>query len=420
MPQDQRGPARRPLTRRAFLGRSGQAALVLGGAVLLDACGGGNPAAKAPAGPLLASPENPVTWPIAADNQPIADGLEPEKNAVLKLYNWAEYINKDTVKAFEKQYKKYGAKVEISTFNTMNEAIAKLRSGKVSFDVFFPTYDVLGKLIQANFLRPLNHTYVANITNVWPEFQNPFYDQQWQYSVPYTVYNAGIAWRTDKVSEDVGKRANPWEALWDPKYKGKVGLLDDYREAMSMVLLKNGITNLNTGNQADIDKVRDDLLAMAKAVNPTVNTKDYVDLPESKTWITHAWSGDMVNAQYYMPKGQSADVMRYWAPPSDKAPVNNDLMVLMRSGKAPVLAHHFLNFMLDHDHALENMSWNGYQPPQNKITTKSLVADEYVPANLTTAVVTPEYVAKGLRELELSPQVDNMWLTAWEEFKAGA
>jgi hypothetical protein len=42
-----------------------------------------------------------------------------------------------------------------------------------------------------------------------------------------------------------------------------------------------------------------------------------------------------------MPKGQSADVMRYWFPPDNKGPVNSDLIVLPRSGRNPVLGHLF-------------------------------------------------------------------------------
>jgi spermidine/putrescine transport system substrate-binding protein len=419
MARDPRDPSAlsHPLSRRAFLA-------VAGSGVLLAACGkggGDSGSGSAAQGPPLASPQNPVLWPIAEDNPPIANGLEPEKDAVLKIYNWADYIDKAVaVDAFQKKYKKYNVKVEISSFNTMDEAIAKLRTGQVPFDVFFPTYDRVGKLIQAKLLRPLNQSYIPNIDQVWPVFKNPFYDQQWRYSVPYTVYTTGVAWRVDKVKKDVAGMANPYEILWDADYRGKIAILDDYREAISMTLLKNGVTDLNTGDPKLIDKAKQDLLAMAKAVKPLVNTKDYVDLPEGRTWVTQAWSGDMNAAQYYMPKGQSADVIRYWYPPDGRGTVNNDLICVVKSGKNPVLAHHFLNYMLDFDVAMKNFEWNGYQPPQTKANPKSLVADEYIPPNLSTTVVLPEYFDKGFRQLELSPAVDSLWTAAWQQFKAGA
>src|SRR5689334_1570943 len=88
------GPAHRATSRRHFLVGAGLAAL--GGPAFLTACtrdpGGttGNPAAT---GSLqLASPAHPVTWPIQPGNEPIADGLAPEKNATLQVYNYADYV----------------------------------------------------------------------------------------------------------------------------------------------------------------------------------------------------------------------------------------------------------------------------------------------------------------------------------------
>lgn len=418
----QEPPARtRPVSRRAFLHRSGAALALTAGGALLEACGGGSQRKRlAQAGPLLASPSHPVKWPLYPDNPAIADGLLPERNATLKLYNWSDYIYKKVVQDFAKKYKQYGVKVQISTFNNMDEALAKIRSGKLDFDIMFPTYDVLGKLVQAKYLRPLNHSYIPNIDQVWPVFQNPFYDQAWQYSVPYVVFTTGIAWRVDKVSEDIAKLPNPYEVFWDTRFKGKVEILDDYREAMSMVLLKNGITDLNTGDPTKINLVREQLLDLAKKVQPVVSITDYVDLPEAKVWVTQSWSGDMVNAQYYMPKGQSASVMRYWFPPDGHGAVGSDLIAILRSGKNPVLSHLFLNWMLDADVAIENMGWNGYQPPLRKLNPKELVSEELIPSNLASATVLPEYFDQGYRQLELSPAVDNLWHDAWQQFKAGA
>jgi spermidine/putrescine transport system substrate-binding protein len=100
------------ISRRAFLSRSAAAALAVSGGVLLQGCGERDPTGAAPgaAGPRLASPDNPVTWPIKAGNEPIAANLPPERGATLKVYNWTEYIYKDVVKDFEKKYAKYDAK----------------------------------------------------------------------------------------------------------------------------------------------------------------------------------------------------------------------------------------------------------------------------------------------------------------------
>ena len=69
----------------------------------------------------------------------------------------------------------------------MEEAIGKMTSGQLSFDVFFPTVDYIGKLVTKKLLIPLNQDYLPNLaTDVWPVYTNPYYDQEARYTVPHT------------------------------------------------------------------------------------------------------------------------------------------------------------------------------------------------------------------------------------------
>ena len=165
----------------------------------------------------IASPTNPVKWPINPGNEPIASGLEPEANATLRIYNYADYLDKAVIKDFEKEYADYGVTVEYSTFNDYPEALTKIRSGSVPYDVTFISPYYMGRLVYGNLIRPLNHSYIDNIGDVWQEFQNPWYDQEWQYSVPYVIYTTGIGWRADLIPEDIGARPNPYDVFWDSK-----------------------------------------------------------------------------------------------------------------------------------------------------------------------------------------------------------
>ena len=377
------------------------------------------PAASPSPSLLIASPDHPVTWPIAADNPAIADGLTPEKGATLQLYNYVDYIDPAAIKSFEAKYKQYGVKVVISTFEDTNEALAKLRAGAVPFDIYFPSYDAIGKLALGGLLRPLTHSYIPNIKNVWPQFQNPFYDGGWQYSVPYTVYTTGISWRGDRVKEDIGARANPYDVFWDTRYSGRISVLDDYREVETMVLLRMGITDINTTDDATLAKVRTALLSLASTTHPKVTVSQYTDLPEGKLDVAQAWSGDAVNMQSYLPSGKNASILRYWFPSDGKGVVNSDLMVVLRGGKNPVLAQLFINHLLDPAVAAANFSAIGYQPPQVGLNPKQLVADQTIPPSLASAAVLPEYFDTGYRTLELPPDVDAKWLANWSQFKAG-
>jgi spermidine/putrescine transport system substrate-binding protein len=408
----------RPLSRRTFLRGTLGLSLGAGAAALLAGCGGDAPTATGGVASQIATPDNPVLWPVSRDNRPIKPGLEPERNATLHLYNWEDYINEDVIKAFEQKYRAYGAKVKVSTFDNASDAVSNVRSGRADYDILFVTYDLLGQLVLGGHVRPLTQSYIPNIGQVWPVFQNPFYDQDWRYSVPYTVYTTGIGWRADKIHQDVAKLADPYEILWDSRYHGRVGVLDEYRETIGMVLLKNGITNLNTTRPKHLELVRKDLRDLALATRPVVDVNAYEDLPTGKTWVSMAFSGDLVAAPYYLSKGLDAGVLRYWFPLDGRGTVGNDLMTVLRSSRHPVLAHHFLNFLLDFDMAMLNLEWNGFQPPQVRIEPTLLVKQSYIPQNLTSAVVRQEYFETGFRAVELDPQVDKSWHQAWAEFKA--
>ncbi|GFG52799.1 ABC transporter substrate-binding protein [Mycolicibacterium agri] len=409
-------PHRHGPTRRQFLARAAilaAAAPSLG--AVLSACSKSGPTSAQPT-LTLASPDSPVKWDIPDDNKPIADGLEPEKGATLQLYTYADYISPDAVNSFQD---KYGVTVEISTFNDTDEAITKIRGGSVNYDLYYPSYDQISRLVSGKLIQPLNHSYIPNIKNVWPSFTDPWYDQEWRYTVPYTIYTTGIGWRNDIVKTDVAAMPNPYDVLWDPQYKGKTAVIDDWHTAMSMVLLREGITDVNTSSEADLKLVGEQLNAMVAATSPKVTITMYNDLPAGQLGVSQMWSGDIINAQSYLPEGTSTDILQYWFPPDGKGLVDNDLMVILKNGKNPVLAHLFINHMLEPEVAMQNFTAIGYQPPQNSITADSLVAEEFIPENLRTAIVKPEYFDVGYRLLELDAANQDAWQKVWQAFNAG-
>jgi spermidine/putrescine transport system substrate-binding protein len=414
--EDDESRARKEYSRREFLRR---AAGVAGAGALLGTFGGFDSILEGLAGAAsktpLPRPDEPVLWPIAKGNEPIANNLKPEQNATLKLYNWVAYINQAVVNNFAKRYK---CKVEVTTFNTMEEAIAKLRSGE-SFDVFFPTIDQLGPLVEGGLLRPLNHSYIPNISQAWPDFTDPWYDQKWRYTVPYTIYTTGIAWRKDHVNENPYKMSNAYAMPWQSKYKGKVAILDDYREGLSLGLMKNGIYDLNTTEQKQINQSLASLQDLARLTNVHIDNNDYSNVPSGQIWIHHAWSGDIAAAPAYMPKGVSVDVVGYWFPTDGRGPVGNDTITILKSGRNPVLAHLFLDYMLDLNNAIENISYNGYMQPLTGVTPEKLVQEKILPPSLMSTVVLPAYFRRGVGEFQLASSANAAWEQAWLQFSQG-
>jgi spermidine/putrescine transport system substrate-binding protein len=400
----------RGISRRQLLAAG--AGVALGG--MLSGCGSALNAIGAGGNDKIPLPrqDNPIKWPIFPDNKPIASGLAPEKGATLQIYNWVAYINEAVINNF---CKKYDCNYSLTTFNTMEEAISKLVSGQFQFDVFFPTVDVLSQLILAKLIRPLNQSYIPNMANTWADYRNPFYDQGWRYTTPYSIYTTGMAWRKDKVNLSPSWNM-PWEGA---RYKGKVAVLDDYRETIGLALLRSGNLNLNETSTPVIQAAGKALSELSALTNVRIDNNDYTDVPTGKTWIHHAWSGDMAAANQYLPKGTSIDTIGYWFPANRRGPVANDLMVNLPSGANPVLSHLFIDYMLDVGNALENYSYVGYMQPLTEVTPEKLISEKLLPPQLVSTVVLPTYFRDGLFELELPPAVDAVWESTWNSFSKG-
>jgi spermidine/putrescine transport system substrate-binding protein len=376
-----------------------------------------------PGGLPLPRTDNSVTWAILDDNQAVADGKEPEGGS-LRVYNYADYLDPDTLKKFETEF---NCQVEIATYNSADEAYSKLASGSVSFDVILGlSGGHIVQLMAGQILQPLNHSYLPNLANIWPELQDPFYDKGSRYTVPYVVWCDGIGWRNDVVKEEIAGADVPWDIFWHSEaYKGKVGLLDDYRDGLSMPMQREGlrqgrIPDLNTEDATIIQAAGAALEELSQIANIKVAITDYQTLPEGKTVLHHSWSGDLVSAAlYYLPEGTPADVLSFWGPTKGGV-VQNDFFCIQRGATKPVLAHAWINFMLDPQNAYDNFAnFVGYVPPQTSIDAKKLVTDELIPESLEPAIVTPEQFLANQELLSLSVEGDRLWQNAWSKFRAG-
>jgi spermidine/putrescine transport system substrate-binding protein len=365
-------------------------------------------------------PDAPVRWKRYPENPAIESGLPPESDRTLRLFNWDAYTAPAVLRDFERDF---DVRVEVSTFYDMTQAISKLRVGAVSPDVFFPTVDTLGRLIVANLVQPVQASYLPHRADIWPELQHPFYDLDSAYTVPYSVYTTGIGWRNDLVDTDIPTLPNPWDAMWDTSHAGRVFLLDDYREALSLVLLRDGIVDINTEDARRIQGAAIGLIDLADRVDLKWSANDYTYLPEGRAWVHQAWSGDMVTSPYYGSgtPDEVAQTLSYWFPADGRGEVNNDVMVIPRDAEHPVLAHLFIDYLLTQEHALDNFAWLGYQQPLVTVTEENAISlfPWLGEPNLVGTLVSRDQLTDGLRQLELSAGADAAWQQAWIQFKSG-
>lgn len=400
------------LSRRSFLARAGGAGLAAGGlSPLLAAC---NPIPAAPrAYPAPIWPNNPTPrpQPLYPGNPRIEGGLPPERHATVRVFTWPGKVSQRCLAGFAKRY---NCGVEVTTFATMSQATRALARSAGRFDVFLgPPSNILDPLVTRHLIQPLNRHYLPNIANVWPKFSSPYYDVHLRYSIPFTVYTTGIAWRKDLVHEDLYASTAGWSFPWQAKYKGMVGILDDYRESISLGLLTTGTTDLNTPDPRLIDDSKQALLNLASLVKTRIDNDTADALATGRTAIHLAWSGQALMAAARLPAGLPPDVIGYWFPPDGVGPIGNDTGVIPRGARNPVLAHLLLNYLLDPANAVTNMATSGFQQPLTGLTPQRLVSAGALPRSLVSAAVLPTFYDHGLKELQLLPPVDQFWQQAW-------
>ena len=381
------------------------------GGSLLSACGGDDDDGGSSGGSLpLARVDAPLELPDNAHSA-IESGLDPE-SGTLTIFTYPDYLNPDTIEAFKSAY---GVDVEIATFDTEARLLAGLQTTAYDLVVGATTIG-LPRFVVGDLIQPINRAYLTNFSNVLPSLQSPYYDVGSKYSVPYTVYTTGLGYRRDVIDDAVIAETG-WDTIWDPAYRGYVGIIDDSRDALTMGMYKLGLTDTNTDDPDEINQARDAIIELVEATNARIDILAYQKIPEGTSHINQCWSGDMLIAQYYLPEDVDVDVIGYWAP--ERTTVANDFNVIPSSAEHPVLAHHFIDFLTAPDNALQNFEYVGYQPALTDPSPDDLIAAELVPSHLTAALVTDAQVDGGYRLDALAPDVQQLWEDAFQQVKAG-
>jgi spermidine/putrescine transport system substrate-binding protein len=111
-------------------------------------------------------------------------------------------------------------------------------------------------------------------------------------------------------------------------------------------------------------------------------------------------------------------VFRYWWPTDGRGPINNDTFGVVKGAKNPVLAHLFLNHLLDVETAYVNFVFNFYQQPLTQMTPASLVQRKLIAPNLQSTIIRAPQFQQGYVQGPLSQDGQVLWENAWAAVKS--
>ncbi|GGN21535.1 spermidine/putrescine transport system substrate-binding protein [Actinoplanes campanulatus] len=238
------------------------------------------------------------TRPEAASSSGLATFWEGRKqNGTVDFANWPLYMDPS-----KPELAKFTGRTGITVnyeevIQEMGPWFAKvqpqLSAGKpIGYDLMVITNGIqFGRFRSAGFLAPLDHTRLPNFTaNAAAKYTEESFDPANVFSVPWASGITGIAYDPDKVDGPITSLAD----LWNPRYRGKVGMMSDTTELANFGMLAAGITP-GRSTEADWSKAAAQLRRQKDAgIVRNYYEQDYLDaLGKGEIWISQAWSGDI-------------------------------------------------------------------------------------------------------------------------------
>lgn len=220
----------------------------------------------------------------------------------LRVLNWPEYIDADTVSRFARAS---GLEVEyIEEYNGNEEAFETLleptlgRGKRTGFDIIVPTYWAVARMLESGWLEPIPLERIPNHVNVDPAFLGMPWDRGGRFHMPWQVGITGIAYNPALTGREMRSVAD----LLDPALKGRVGLVSEMRETVGLFMLSQGAdpSRVTAGAaHAAVDRL-EAVVASGQVARFTAN--EFVDeLKANRFAACLAWSGDIVQLQAERP-----------------------------------------------------------------------------------------------------------------------
>lgn len=256
---------------------------------------------------------------------------------VLYYFTWSDYVDRPLLKAFEQHT---GIRVVVDTFSSNEELLAKVQGGATGYDIIVPSDFMVSIMARQGLLAEIDKNQVPNLRHVEKFLLELPFDPHNTVSIPYL-------WGTVGIGYDSAVVRNPpvsWNVLWDPKFKGKISLLNDQREVLGMALRANG-ESMNTQDPALIELAKQRLIQQKPLVK--LYTSEAFDqmLVAGEVVLAHGWGGPIARAMQERPS------IRYVVP-REGGTIWTDCLAILKNSPRKESALKFINYLLDTDVAV--------------------------------------------------------------------
>ena len=300
---------------------------------------------------------------------------DDDRNQILKVYNWADYIDESLITEFEEWYKEQtGEDVEViyQTFDINEVMLTKIEKGHEDYDVVCPSEYIIERMLRNNLLQPINKDF--GNTPDYTKNVSPYAMEQFgkmsnsvntnDYAVGYMWGTTGIMYNTAMVTKE---EASTWGILWDPKYESKILMKDAVRDVYGSIMMyvrqneiKSGKTSrstvMNDGSDDALKLFEDTMIAAKSNIAGWEVDFGKERMVQGKAWVNVTWSGDAMWAMDEV--GDAVDLD--YVVPQEGSNVWFDGWVIPKFAKNTKAASYFINYMCIPENAIRNMEEIGY------------------------------------------------------------
>jgi spermidine/putrescine transport system substrate-binding protein len=375
-------------SRREFVRRVGAMGVFASAGAFLAACGGVEGTEQKQSAGEASKPANHPKTAIGT----------------LVVSNWPLYIDKKTPKGWEQRYH---AKLDYTEdINDNEEFFAKVRQEleagtPIGRDIAILTDYMAARWINAGYTEKLDKANIPNRKNLLQTLQHPPFDRNRDYTMPWQSGMTGIGYDPAKT----GGKLNSINDLFDPKFKGRVSFLTEWRDSAGLVLLGMG-TDPSKASKADYEKAFEKIDAAAKSGQIRRFTgNDYAkDLASGNLYACVAWSGDIVQLQADNPHLE-------FLIPDEGAMAWSDNMLIPQGSKQPYGAETWINYYYDPKVAAQLAAYVNYFCPvqgakaeMEKIDPKMAANQLIFPSEKTQSKLYPSPDLSQADQRELTAQ----------------
>lgn len=341
---------------------------------------------------------------------------DESRKKILKIYNWADYIDEDLLTEFPIWYKEQTGediKIVYQVFDMPEVMYTKIAMGHEDFDLVCPTQYLIERMLKNDMLLPIDRNFgkagdfLGNISPFLLERMDAFSvpdKKALDYMVPYMWSTSGILYNTQKIS---AKEVESWACLWDKKNKGKILMKDHYWDAYNMAAIYGFYPDILSGKRSRYNVSNDHTpedIAMVekllKSLKPNLAgwEADFGKemMTKGEIWMNYAWSGDAVWA---IEEAASVNVSLDYSIPNEGSNFSFDGWVIPKYARNGKAASYFLNYLCQPKIALRNMEISGY--------TSAIASNEIIEAQidstLTGTVNLNYFFGPGNESLQINP-----------------